>query len=67
MIDDHAYVYEGTKIPMIDIIDYHHSSGFPEEWHTVNDNLKNIHKPSLSAVGITLENTLLTPPPSLFY
>lgn len=67
VIDDHAYVYEGTQIPMIDIIDYHHSSGFPEEWHTVNDNLENIHKPTLNAVGITLENTLLTPPPSLFY
>ncbi len=67
VIDDHAYVYQGTKIPTIDIIDYHHREGFPEEWHTVNDNISNIHKPTLKAVGLTIENTLQTPPPSLFY
>ena len=67
VIDDHVYVYQGRKIPMIDIIDYNHSRGFPSEWHTHDDNIKNIHKPTLKAVGHTLENTLLNPPPSLFY
>lgn len=67
VIDDHVYVYQGTGIPMIDIIDYNHTRGFPEQWHTHNDNLNNIYKPTLKAVGHTLENTLLNPPPSLFY
>lgn len=67
VIDDHVYVYKGRNIPMIDIIDYNHTRGFPAEWHTHNDNMEQIHKPTLKAVGHTLENTLLNPPPSLFY
>lgn len=67
VIDDHVYVYQGLQIPMIDIIDYNHIRGFPKEWHTHDDNIQNIHKPTLKAVGHTLESTLLNPPPSLFY
>ncbi len=67
VIDDHVYVYKGLGIPMIDIIDYNLQRGFPDHWHTHNDNMDNIHKPTLKAVGHTLENTLRNPPPSLFY
>lgn len=67
VVDDHVYVYKGRNIPMIDIIDYNHTRGFPAEWDTHNDNIEQIHKPTLKAVGHTLENTLLNPPPSLFY
>ncbi len=67
VIDDHVYVYKGLGIPMIDIIDYNLQRGFPEQWHTHSDNMDQIHKPTLKAVGHTLENTLRNPPPSLFY
>jgi hypothetical protein len=65
--DDHVYVYKGTGIPVIDIIDYHHQRGFPDHWHTLSDNLEQIYKPTLKAVGHTLENTIQNLPPSLFY
>ena len=54
--DDHAYVNELAKIPCIDII--HHDpttpSNFPYTWHTHQDNLSNIDKGTLKAVGQTL-------------
>jgi glutaminyl-peptide cyclotransferase len=65
--DDHVYVYQGTGIPMIDIIDYHHQRGFPDEWHTHNDNLEHISKSTLKAVGHTLENMINHLPPSFYY
>jgi glutaminyl-peptide cyclotransferase len=54
--DDHAYVNEYAKIPMIDIID-HDLSGdnyFGSYWHTHNDNMSIIDKKTLKAVGQTL-------------
>ncbi len=67
VIDDHVYVYKGRGIPMIDIIDYNQDRGFPEQWHTHDDDITHIHKPTLKAVGHTLENLLNNPPPSLRY
>lgn len=67
VIDDHVYVYKGRGIPMIDIIDYNQDRGFPEQWHTHDDDITHIHKPTLQAVGHTLENLLNNPPPSLRY
>jgi len=52
--DDHAYVYERAKIPAIDIIDMRESGGFTPTWHTTNDNIQNIDKQTLKAVGQTL-------------
>ncbi|KAB2859069.1 MAG: M28 family peptidase [Flavobacteriales bacterium] len=53
--DDHKYVNEIAKIPSIDIIHYERSSGnFHHSWHTHNDNMSIISKPTLSAVGETL-------------
>ena len=43
-------------IPCIDIIDYTNDEGFPPTWHTVNDNLENIDKNVLNAVGNVLVN-----------
>lgn len=51
--DDHVeFIKEG--IPAIDIIEYHPSSGFNPHWHTTSDNLSNISKETLKAVGQSL-------------
>lgn len=50
--DDHLYVNRIAKIPCIDIIDYDdHRGGFNTTWHTHNDNIDNIDKNTLKAVG----------------
>jgi len=67
VIDDHVYVYQATKIPMIDIIHYTSEGGFTPEWHTHQDNLSNIDKNTLKAVGHTLENVIAQPPASFHY
>ena len=50
VIDDHLFVNEIAKIPMIDIIN-RTPSGFGPYWHTHNDNIKIIDKSTLRAVG----------------
>ncbi len=51
--DDHYYVNYIAGIPCVDIIHYdiRNATGFPHWWHTRNDNLDNIAKPTLQAVG----------------
>lgn len=57
--DDHYYVNENAKIPMIDIIPYdHRMKGFPEYHHTQKDNLSLISKETLQAVGNVLMNVI---------
>lgn len=53
MTDDHLYVNQIAKIPMIDIIHYD-SNGFGKYWHTHRDNMDVISKGTLTAVGRTL-------------
>lgn len=54
--DDHEYVIKGRNIPSIDIINYdpERENGFPPYWHTLNDNMSNIDKETLKAVGQTV-------------
>ena len=54
--DDHVYINQLRKIPTIDIIQHDQStqSGFYRNWHTINDNMKGISKPTLMAVGQTI-------------
>lgn len=55
--DDHVYVRKYTGIPVIDIINYgrhNGETGFGSHWHTRNDNLANIDKNVLTAVGQTV-------------
>lgn len=53
--DDHKYVNQLANIPSIDIIHYERSTGnFHHSWHTHNDNMDVINKPTLTAVGETL-------------
>lgn len=63
--DDHVYVYKYTGIPCIDIINHgkhniadEDDSGFGKHWHTQRDNLNNIDKNVLKAVGQTLLDVL---------
>ncbi|MDE5739801.1 MAG: M28 family peptidase [Bacteroidaceae bacterium] len=58
--DDHLQVNRGG-IPCIDVIGFDRADGgFPATWHTVNDNIKNINKETLKAVGQTMLEVLWT-------
>jgi hypothetical protein len=52
--DDHQFVNEVAKIPMIDIISFEPSTGFGDFHHTRKDNMEIISKETLGAVGQTL-------------
>ncbi len=56
VIDDHYYVNPITNIPTIDIIEYDASanSKFNKHWHTQKDDMDNINKTTLKAVGQTI-------------
>jgi hypothetical protein len=56
ILDDHYYVNELARIPMIDIIHHERSTGhgFPSHWHTHDDNMDVIDKKTLQAVGETV-------------
>ena len=51
--DDHYYINEIAGIPCVDIIHYdmRNATGFPFWWHTRQDNMDNISKSTLQAVG----------------
>ena len=53
ILDDHFYLNKIRNIPTIDIIEWSPSSehGFNKYWHTLNDNMDNIHKETLYVVG----------------
>ncbi|MCX6182315.1 MAG: M28 family peptidase [Bacteroidetes bacterium] len=51
--DDHAYVNRYTSIPCIDLID-RSTPGFARTWHKHDDNIENISRQTLKAVGQTL-------------
>ena len=56
ILDDHYYVNTITGIPTIDIIEYNPAteSNFNQHWHTHKDDMDNIDKNTLNAVGQTL-------------
>ena len=58
--DDHIYVNRYRQIPCVDIIHYDMTTntGFNHTWHTVNDNMDNIDKSTLQAVGQTVMNVI---------
>ena len=51
--DDHFYVNKIAGIPCVDVIHYdvRNATGFASWWHTRNDNMDNISKSTLQAVG----------------
>jgi len=56
ILDDHLYVNSLAYIPTIDIIEYDPNTlnKFNKHWHTHNDDMDNINKETLNAVGQTL-------------
>jgi len=56
ILDDHYYVNTIIGIPTIDIIEYDPGtkSNFNQHWHTHKDDMDNIDKNTLNAVGQTL-------------
>ena len=56
ILDDHYFVNSLANIPTIDIIEYDQNtmSGFNKHWHTHSDDMDNIDKSTLKAVGQTL-------------
>lgn len=57
IIDDHFWMNQ-TGIPSIDIIHYTDVAGFYMNWHTQLDNLNNIDRNTLKAVGQTVLETI---------
>ncbi len=58
--DDHYYVNTIAGVPCVDIIDYkpNAETGFPDWWHTQRDDMRNINKQTLKAVGETVMNVI---------
>ena len=57
--DDHYYVNYIAGIPCVDIIHYDiRKTGFPEWWHTRQDNMDNISTSTLQAVGEVIMSQL---------
>lgn len=56
ILDDHYYINTITGIPTIDIIEYDPATktNFNKHWHTHNDDMDNINRSTLTAVGHTL-------------
>ncbi len=55
ILDDHVFVNEKARIPMIDIVHYDNESGyFGDFHHTHQDNMDIIDKNTLKAVGQTI-------------
>jgi len=56
IMDDHIPVNQNLRIPSIDIIQHDKSTntGFGWYWHTQSDNMNNISKETLKAVGQTV-------------
>ena len=51
IVDDHLYVNKGLGIPCVDIIHTLPQGGFPAWWHTQEDNMMQIDRATLQAVG----------------
>ncbi len=58
ILDDHVFVNEFAKIPMIDIIEYSPDFGFPQYHHKHSDNMEIIDRRTLQAVGETVLFTI---------
>lgn len=55
--DDHVAINQNAKIPTIDIVPFYpdcKQSNFGPTWHTLQDNMNNIDKNTLKAVGQTV-------------
>ena len=62
IMDDHVNINMIAQIPCIDIIHFEPNSpnGFFEHWHTTQDDMRNIDKNTLFAVGTVVMNVLFS-------
>jgi hypothetical protein len=51
ILDDHLYVNQILRLPMIDVVQNSRDCSFYKHWHTVNDNLDAIDKNTLRIVA----------------
>ena len=60
VMDDHYYINTVIGIPTIDIIEFDPSTktNFNKHWHTHADNMDNVNKKTLKAVGQTVLNVI---------
>jgi Zn-dependent M28 family amino/carboxypeptidase len=60
IMDDHYYVNTLAAIPTIDIIEFDPltKTNFNKHWHTHSDNMNNVNKETLKAVGQTVLNVI---------
>jgi glutaminyl-peptide cyclotransferase len=58
IIDDHVFVNQVAKIPMIDIVEFSPDYGFGKYHHTHQDNMEIIDRRTLQAVGETVLYTI---------
>jgi Zn-dependent M28 family amino/carboxypeptidase len=60
IMDDHYYVNTLMAIPTIDIIEFDPSTktNFNKHWHTHADNMNNVNRKTLKAVGQTVLNVI---------
>lgn len=58
IMDDHVPVIEYRGIPSVDIVNFNPDGQFGPHWHTHADNLDNIDRQTLRAVGETIATTL---------
>lgn len=59
--DDHVPIIQNLRIPCVDIINLKDSeTGFAPYWHTLNDDMRNIDRNTLKAVGQTVLEILYT-------
>lgn len=63
LVDDHFWINQ-AGIPAIDVIHYSDAAGFYSNWHTQLDNLNNIDRNTLKAVGQTILETIYREKPS---
>lgn len=63
LVDDHFWINQ-AGIPAIDVIHYSDAAGFYSNWHTQLDNLNNIDRNTLKAVGQTMLETIYREKPS---
>ena len=61
--DDHHYVFQGSQIPMIDVIQHDPSRNtFAHYWHTHADDMNAVSKETLLRVGKTMSALMFNPP-----
>lgn len=52
--DDHTFINKYGNVPTIDIVPYSEKDNFFEHWHTMKDDMDNIDRATLKAVGQTV-------------